>query len=829
MKSEDRPKGMSQLDWLWTTYKSYEVQDEPSTLPSDGVILTEKAIHKIVSSSADSISTLEIDDDPYDPSMTNLTGYDPDGEPLTTVNIPKEEHIVSFENREVSQADIDNGCTFIAGTKVLAITTKLGKTYMVSLEDIRNEIKNAAFSLEKGDEENSLIPIYLKDGLGNILSTIQLETENYLSGVEQRLATEDDVSGAASKGITIAEGQAILVLSLINGEKFYIDLSKFVDIYTGTNTDTVNVSVDGYTISADVLLSDDDSNILKHGDDGHLFATTTWAENLTEFSGTPIKFFKGTRENYAESEYTDSIYFSIDTGEILLNGIPYGYYSPNHREIANIEYTKPDTITIEYTNGESDTIELQYAEAGNSLSTSNGGLMTKAHAYKLKGIEDSAQVNVIEKIIFDGTDLEPVDKTVVIDITDIKESINRNKVIAGDASIKIVPGEGSGKNLTSTKVSVQTVPDGGLQTTSEGLRVDESALEKYIGDGKAIVIDEMADSNRQKTISLNINPKSNNLLTATADGAFASVKLKALDLQESDNYIAARYSLVGVDASGNEINTGGATIDILKDKFLKNVELGVIPEGVTGEGNDALVFTFTIADGTDIVRYVDVSTFLREAEAGNGIIIDDNRKYSIKIDTIGSDQNLQGDPYIQVTEDGLKVVGINDSIKASRTEVVSKFTGHVLVSVENQDDGHSKVTITEDDIASAVDLADVTTRTEFLESRADDLEQNFDDLSSTVSRIDLDLSELTTDVQGLHSDMRETQSAVGDLQSDVKSLQTTTENLQGSIETAQKDISDLRTTMTDVQADIANLKSDVSKLQEDLTSLSDSWSWYEGE
>ena len=137
IKSEDRPKGMSQLDWLWLNYKLFNVQNEASEVPSERVILTEQAITNLVrKATGGGITTLRFEENPDDTTTMRLMGQAVNGEVLTIVVIPKEEHIISFANRKVTQTDVDNGCGYVAGTDVLAITTNLGKVYMVSLTDL---------------------------------------------------------------------------------------------------------------------------------------------------------------------------------------------------------------------------------------------------------------------------------------------------------------------------------------------------------------------------------------------------------------------------------------------------------------------------------------------------------------------------------------------------------------------------------------------------------------------------------------------------------------------------------------------------------------------
>lgn len=442
--SENKPKDMSQLDWLWLNYNHFNVKNDPSEVPSERVILTEQAIRNLIQkASGGGITDLNYQQDPTDPTSMRLVGRSLNGQELALIKIPKEEHIVEFVSRKVTQADIDHGCNYKAGTDVLAITTNLSKTYMVSLSDlnlqisgsetdtiysevihgvvtanlkidannnqsavelkqtnngiysklkldnsnglkleitekglkasipfnadgelnfksltwdeytvleaipntlyfitdkpyiylnkvrygidlkpgeapitslvydkdsmklyykkcdgrdiefielgavsedrngmltkeqykefkkliaaigdipnikdyVENKTNTAAFSLELGDEEDQGVPLKLKNANGNIISTVYLEQEDFLSFVEQRAATIEDVVKAKELGVTLKEGQATLILTLVSGDVVYVNLSELADVYTGENTNTIQLSVSNYKISANLLIN----------------------------------------------------------------------------------------------------------------------------------------------------------------------------------------------------------------------------------------------------------------------------------------------------------------------------------------------------------------------------------------------------------------------------------------------------------------------------------------------------------------------------------------------------------------------------------------------
>lgn len=131
-------------------------------------------------------------------------------------------------------------------------------------EYIAEEVSKAAFSIEFGDESNGTKPLNLKNGKGDIISSINIDVESYLEFGVSKIADAQDVEDS---GGTVQEGHQILVLTLTSGNKIYIDLNQLVDVYTGLNTKSITLSVSNNQISANLNISKDDQ-ILYIYDDG---------------------------------------------------------------------------------------------------------------------------------------------------------------------------------------------------------------------------------------------------------------------------------------------------------------------------------------------------------------------------------------------------------------------------------------------------------------------------------------------------------------------------------------------------------------------------------
>ena len=141
----------------------------------------------------------------------------------------------------------------------------------------------------------------------------------------------------------------------------------------------------------------------------------------------------------------------------------------------------------------------------------------------------------------------------------------------------------------------------------------------------------------------------------------------------------------------------GAQINVYKDSALKSITL----EGAEGAKQE-LVYTYTLADGTEEVVRVDVSKFLVEAEFKNGLEVSSvDGTVSVKIDEAS-------ESFLSVSESGVKLSGVQNAIDGKvsglNANVSSAEGGKVKVNVVEAAGVITGVTVTESDIASAQEL-----------------------------------------------------------------------------------------------------------------------------
>jgi hypothetical protein len=194
---------MSQLDYLWLNFGGYEIGNAPSSIPQQNVVLNELAVTSLIKNATNGgILSLEYSEHPTDPNLMRLVGKSVDGQPISFVDMPKEVHVQSFVGRTVSQVDIDNGCSYPFGTKVISIVLTNGKEYLVSLDSLGLVLQGAETRSSISEIRDGKVYNHVKVDKVS-LSVIELKETSY--GISAHLNISPDKTGVkltnASNGL----------------------------------------------------------------------------------------------------------------------------------------------------------------------------------------------------------------------------------------------------------------------------------------------------------------------------------------------------------------------------------------------------------------------------------------------------------------------------------------------------------------------------------------------------------------------------------------------------------------------------------------------------
>ena len=212
-----------------------------------------------------------------------------------------------------------------------------------------------------------------------------------------------------------------------------------------------------------------------------------------------------------------------------------------------------------------------------------------------------------------------------------------------------------------------------INTLDAALKQSTSDLEQYVQDSiDAMNVDEIGESGSYISSVEQVNGKlaastkvlvdaNDDVLTFTENGITSTISIAKLTEDEvtalGETNVKDAYKLIG---KNNE--QLGQTIKIYKDQSLKSV---------TFDGNtQELVYTYIVSDGSESEVRVDVSSFLTEAEYGNGLQVI-NHVISTKLgeDTATNKNFLD----LEGEEDGKKSLAVR-SVDTDRTYTTDEIT-----------------------------------------------------------------------------------------------------------------------------------------------------------
>ena len=162
--------------------------------------------------------------------------------------------------------------------------------------------------------------------------------------------------------------------------------------------------------------------------------------------------------------------------------------------------------------------------------------------------------------------------------------------------------------------------------------------------------------------------------------------------------IKERYSLV--DADGN---VSGDTIDIPKDSHIVSI---TYITGSTDPHYQNLEYVYIDASGNTKTEYVDMSKLVLESEFASGVTSTNGVVHGVVDPT--------SETFLTVGADGFKLSGVQTAINSAVEDLDADVSGsstHVSVEVVEADGVITTVTVTEDDIASADDLEELSGKT----------------------------------------------------------------------------------------------------------------------
>lgn len=293
------------------------------------------------------------------------------------------------------------------------------------------------------------------------------------------------------------------------------------------------------------------------------------------------------------------------------------------------------------------------------------------------------QIDAVNDVIeaLDYTDTAVTKQFVAaVDETDGVISITRGEIESSGKTI-VLTADGNDVNFEVN------IDNDTLQKDENGvISVTSSALVQYEGDDDTIQIGAVSEGVRIVSSPLTIQKVTTGL----------------------SEEVKEEYRLVG--ASGTTI---GDPVKIYKDSHIVSINYINDP---ADEHYQNLEYVYVNDSGATSTTYVDMSELVLEAEFASGLTIENHVARGVVDPQSELDSNDVA--FLTVGADGFKISGIKDEIAASIDAIVEDLDAdvsgnsiHVTVGVEEVDGVITAVTVSEDNIANADDLAELSGKT----------------------------------------------------------------------------------------------------------------------
>lgn len=272
-----------------------------------------------------------------------------------------------------------------------------------------------------------------------------------------------------------------------------------------------------------------------------------------------------------------------------------------------------------------------------------------------------------------------IEKNFVIEVDEVNGviEVKRGTITSSGKTVVLSDNADGGVNFEVNIDGETLIADSGTGVIS----VASAALVQYVGDEDTIHISDV-DGNNNKTISSPLT------LQKVTTGLSAEIK--------------EEYRLVG--ASGTTI---GEPVSIPKDSHIVSITY-ITDSGDTHYQN--LEYVYLDVSGNTRTEYVDMSALVLENEFASGVSIDNGVAHGVVDPT--------SENFLTVGANGFKLSGVQEAIDAAYEGLDATVTGatsgnHITISIEETDGKlvQSGLTIAEDNIANATDLAALSAKT----------------------------------------------------------------------------------------------------------------------
>ena len=304
------------------------------------------------------------------------------------------------------------------------------------------------------------------------------------------------------------------------------------------------------------------------------------------------------------------------------------------------------------------------------------GVTTGDGVYVTNVTQSDGIVSATTEVLPSVTDAKEA-KKVVVSVSEDKGqiSIERGTISSSAETMVLTDNTDGGVNFEVNIDNNTIIQD----AQTKKLKVADAALVQYEGDTKTIAI----------------SPVQGGVRTVSSIITLSSVTPSSTTVKEE-------YALK--NASGETI---GSTIKIYKDSSLVSITYIKDPADTHYQN---LEYVYIDASGNTQTEYVDMSSLVLEAEFASGVTFSDGVAHGVVDST--------SETFLTVGTNGFKLSGVQNAIDTAVSGAVETLDAnvsgnstHVTVGVGEEDGVITSVTVSEDNIANANDLAGLSAKT----------------------------------------------------------------------------------------------------------------------
>ena len=388
-----------------------------------------------------------------------------------------------------------------------------------------------------------------------------------------------------------------------------------------------------------------------------------------------VKFFRGTKENYASNlaknadEVKNSIYFITDEHCIMMNETQYGGVDDTMFK----GFIKDVDVEGNVLSFKKD-VEGTWTDVSIKLLEAADNSIVVGDILKGDNVKDGSTIKVNVKAVGEADGLKLGADGLYVDLTKTTQSIT-------DETARATQAEEANKTAIEQEKNDRIAAINGLNAEIKGgdgkfiqsVKEENGVITAVEADltAAAVAYDKTSDKVIANATDVSAAIKELDAKVAAnkdAELTYKTVKLTAEEVTAlGDVNVKEAYKVVSVNKEGTK-TTVGDIIKIYKDSALVSIDYTEVND--KSKKGQFLKYVYTLADGTEKTVYVDMSKLVDQAEVEKGIQAIDG-KLSIKL----ADGN-EAD-FLTVDANGLKLSGVQAAIDTAKNAVQSNLNAEI--------------------------------------------------------------------------------------------------------------------------------------------------------